>query len=188
LLTRHGQCVPWRAAPPDGAAAHVATGATAERTGWAARSHAQWPPHDSAAAALVCAVEVAAAAGNLNSGDCFVLLEEGGASCVWAGKYSSEPERQVAAEVAGVLGGEATIVAEGQEADSFWEALGGGRTAAAGGVSQWDAVLAIAHTQRSAPEPRWHQPHAGSHPVHPLEHARTLPHTSPPSTQHSCTH
>ena len=79
------------------------------------------------------AVQVVSKAGSLNSGDCFVLLVPRTKAAVWQGKYSSPEEQACAQGVATRLaplyglpnGAEGVSVAEGQEPDWFWEALGG---------------------------------------------------------------
>jgi hypothetical protein len=84
-----------------------------------------------ASAATTHAVQVAAQAGSLNSGDCFVLLQPGSAGFVWQGCYSSEEERACAASVAAALAthfalaGAPAVVAEGSEPAPFWAGLGG---------------------------------------------------------------
>lgn len=71
-------------------------------------------------------VQVEEKASSLNSGDCFVLKTDGGVT-VWTGKGSNEQERTSAAAIADILKGDraVTSVAEGEEDDAFWEALGG---------------------------------------------------------------
>jgi hypothetical protein len=72
------------------------------------------------------AVEVAPQASNLNSGDVFGLLTAD-AVYIWAGKGSSKEENAVATTSLKVLQGSRKVinVAEGNESDDFWEALGG---------------------------------------------------------------
>jgi len=72
------------------------------------------------------AVQVPAEAASLNSGDCFVLGAPG-QIFAWLGKGSSDDEKKVAQNVAGVLasGREVVSLPEGSETDAFWSALGG---------------------------------------------------------------
>lgn len=72
------------------------------------------------------ALEVQAQAASLNSGDVF-LLKSQSVMYLWCGKGSSGDERQMAKEVASVIGqgGSEELVAEGQEPVEFWELLGG---------------------------------------------------------------
>jgi len=65
-------------------------------------------------------------AASLNSGDCFVLITPASAS-IWQGSGSNAAERQVAASVASALAAGRPLVTleEGEEPESFWEALGG---------------------------------------------------------------
>uniref|UniRef100_A0A8C6USM8 Advillin n=1 Tax=Neogobius melanostomus TaxID=47308 RepID=A0A8C6USM8_9GOBI len=72
------------------------------------------------------AVEVQAQAASLNSGDVF-LLKSQDVIYLWCGKGSSGDERQMARELAAVIGqsGSDELVAEGQEPVEFWELLGG---------------------------------------------------------------
>ncbi|XP_034969293.1 gelsolin isoform X2 [Zootoca vivipara] len=70
------------------------------------------------------AVEVDAAAKELNSNDAFVLKTPS-AAYLWVGKGASEAEKSGARELLKVLGARATEVAEGGEPAGFWEALGG---------------------------------------------------------------
>uniref|UniRef100_A0A672JT53 Gelsolin n=1 Tax=Salarias fasciatus TaxID=181472 RepID=A0A672JT53_SALFA len=70
------------------------------------------------------AVELDAAASNLNSNDAFVLVTPGGAF-TWVGVGASDPEKQGAQQLCGILGVSAADVSEGGESDDFWEALGG---------------------------------------------------------------
>ena len=72
------------------------------------------------------AVEIAPSAENLNSGDCFVLVEANRVA-LWQGQHSSEEEREVATNIANRLskGNEVAVLAEGEEDDQFWESLGG---------------------------------------------------------------
>ncbi|KAJ0023685.1 hypothetical protein NQD34_003584 [Periophthalmus magnuspinnatus] len=72
------------------------------------------------------AIEVQAQAASLNSGDVFLLKSET-ALYLWCGKGSSGDERQMARELAAVIGqsGSEELVAEGQEPVEFWELLGG---------------------------------------------------------------
>lgn len=71
-------------------------------------------------------VQVAPNAANLNSGDCFVLVTAEGAT-VWQGSHANEEELATASKVAAVLqpDGAVSTVAEGEETDEFWAALGG---------------------------------------------------------------
>lgn len=70
------------------------------------------------------AVEVDALASNLNSNDAFVLLCPDG--CYqWLGKGTSDTERQGAQQLTELLGASASLLAEGEEGDEFWAALGG---------------------------------------------------------------
>ncbi|KAK7915491.1 hypothetical protein WMY93_011252 [Mugilogobius chulae] len=72
------------------------------------------------------AIEVQPQAASLNSGDVF-LLKSQSALYLWCGKGSVGDERQMAREVAAVIGqsGSEELVAEGQEPLEFWELLGG---------------------------------------------------------------
>ncbi|XP_017280996.1 gelsolin a isoform X1 [Kryptolebias marmoratus] len=70
------------------------------------------------------AVEVEAAASNLNSNDAFVLVTPDGAS-LWAGAGASDTERQGARQLCGILGASPSELFEGGETDQFWGALGG---------------------------------------------------------------
>jgi len=77
------------------------------------------------------AVQVEATAANLNSGDAFVLVQPE-AVTIWHGSKCSEEETEVATNVANKLaakleaeGVEPTAVAEGEETEEFWAALGG---------------------------------------------------------------
>lgn len=70
-------------------------------------------------------VAVAESAASLNSGDCFVLLTPG-KTTVWQGSGSNDAEKDTAGKIAEMLKvGELTVVSEGGEDASFWEALGG---------------------------------------------------------------
>ncbi|KAG2482921.1 hypothetical protein HYH03_018200 [Edaphochlamys debaryana] len=88
------------------------------------------------ATAQAHAVEVAAQAPSLCSGDCFVLERapeitagpvQAGPVSLWLGKGSSAGEQEVAAAVAAALaaGGAVARVEEGSEPADFWSALGG---------------------------------------------------------------
>ena len=73
------------------------------------------------------AVEVGAAAGSLNSGDCFVLLTAG-AAFTWSGAGSNADEQALAAKVSKEIlaeGRPIVAVNEAQEPEEFWAALGG---------------------------------------------------------------
>jgi len=72
------------------------------------------------------AVEVAPQASNLNSGDVFGLLTQD-AVFIWAGKGSSKDENTVAVSALKTIQGSRKVinVPEGQEPESFWDALGG---------------------------------------------------------------
>ncbi|XP_053328752.1 gelsolin isoform X2 [Spea bombifrons] len=70
------------------------------------------------------AIEVDAAASNLNSNDAFVLKTPSSAY-LWIGQGSSEAEKRGGQELLNVLGASASEIAEGGETDDFWEALGG---------------------------------------------------------------
>ncbi|GCB69103.1 hypothetical protein scyTo_0005420 [Scyliorhinus torazame] len=70
------------------------------------------------------AVEVEAAASNLNSNDAFVLKTPG-SSFVWVGQGASDPEKQGAQQLLDILGVSASEIAEGSEPDDFWDILGG---------------------------------------------------------------
>ncbi|XP_063789984.1 villin-1 [Pseudophryne corroboree] len=71
------------------------------------------------------AFEVTVRASSLNSNDVFVLKTKG--TCyLWCGKGSSGDEREMAKNVADLISrGEKVVLAEGQEPDEFWLALGG---------------------------------------------------------------
>ncbi|XP_036381933.1 gelsolin-like isoform X2 [Megalops cyprinoides] len=70
------------------------------------------------------AMEVDAVASNLNSNDAFVLVTP--AACfLWAGQGASDTEKGGALQLCDILGVSALEVAEGEEADDFWSALGG---------------------------------------------------------------
>ncbi|XP_072908782.1 gelsolin-like isoform X2 [Hemitrygon akajei] len=70
------------------------------------------------------AVEVDAAAANLNSNDVFVLKTPG-SSYVWVGQGASDAEKQGAQQLLDILGVSASEVAEGSEPGEFWDILGG---------------------------------------------------------------
>ncbi|XP_060613352.2 gelsolin isoform X1 [Anolis sagrei] len=70
------------------------------------------------------AVEVNAAAKELNSNDAFVLKTPS-ASFLWVGSGASASETAGAQELLKVLGARGTQVVEGREPDAFWTALGG---------------------------------------------------------------
>lgn len=71
------------------------------------------------------AVELDAAASNLNSNDAFVLVTPAGAS-LWVGAGASDTEKQGAQQLCGILGVSASSeFPEGGETDQFWAALGG---------------------------------------------------------------
>ncbi|XP_036604539.1 gelsolin isoform X2 [Trichosurus vulpecula] len=70
------------------------------------------------------AVEVNAAASELNSNDAFVLKTPSSAY-LWVGEGASDTEKSGAQELLNVLQARPVQVAEGSEPDSFWEALGG---------------------------------------------------------------
>ncbi|KAM5152577.1 villin-1 [Mantella aurantiaca] len=71
------------------------------------------------------AFEVTVRASSLNSNDVFVLKTKG-ACYIWCGKGCSGDERVMAKTVADLISrGEKVVVAEGQESDEFWLALGG---------------------------------------------------------------
>uniref|UniRef100_A0A4W5KGP6 Gelsolin n=1 Tax=Hucho hucho TaxID=62062 RepID=A0A4W5KGP6_9TELE len=70
------------------------------------------------------AIEVDAAASNLNSNDVFVLVTPA-SSFIWVGKGTSDSEKHGAQKLSDVLGVSASELAEGEEAEDFWDALGG---------------------------------------------------------------
>jgi hypothetical protein len=72
------------------------------------------------------AVQVEETASSLNSGDCFVLLTPS-MMYEWQGSSSSSDEKAVASKCSSILQGDrgVTVVAEGEEPDEFWEAIGG---------------------------------------------------------------
>uniref|UniRef100_A0A8C8JPH9 Gelsolin n=1 Tax=Oncorhynchus tshawytscha TaxID=74940 RepID=A0A8C8JPH9_ONCTS len=70
------------------------------------------------------AIEVDAAASNLNSNDVFVLVTPA-SSFIWVGKGTSDSEKHGAQKLSDRLGVSASELAEGEEADDFWDALGG---------------------------------------------------------------
>uniref|UniRef100_A0A673XAB2 Gelsolin n=1 Tax=Salmo trutta TaxID=8032 RepID=A0A673XAB2_SALTR len=70
------------------------------------------------------AVEVDVAASNLNSNDVFVLVTPA-SSFIWVGKGTSDSEKHGAQKLSDLLGVSASELAEGEEADDFWDALGG---------------------------------------------------------------
>ncbi len=76
-------------------------------------------------AGVVRSVQVECKASSLNSGDCFVLSSQ---DClyVWLGSASSDEEKETAKATSGLLASrDAEAVAEGEEAEAFWELLGG---------------------------------------------------------------
>jgi hypothetical protein len=77
--------------------------------------------------ANVRAVQVAAKATSLNSGDAFVLLSGKGDEWCWLGTGCSAEERAAALKLAARLAsaGKVAEVAEGAEPAGFWELLGG---------------------------------------------------------------
>ncbi|XP_005987429.1 gelsolin isoform X1 [Latimeria chalumnae] len=70
------------------------------------------------------AVEVEAAASNLNSNDVFVLTTPAGAF-VWKGQGASSDEQTGARKLLNILNVTASDLEEGSESDDFWAALGG---------------------------------------------------------------
>ncbi|KAJ8379724.1 hypothetical protein SKAU_G00005020 [Synaphobranchus kaupii] len=70
------------------------------------------------------AVEVDANASELNSNDVFVLVTPATAF-MWVGQGASDAEKHGAQQLCDILGVSASELAEGGEADDFWEALGG---------------------------------------------------------------
>eukprot|EP00742_Colponemidia_sp_Colp-10_P001498 GILJ01001608.1.p1 GENE.GILJ01001608.1~~GILJ01001608.1.p1 ORF type:complete len:830 (-),score=172.89 GILJ01001608.1:131-2620(-) len=72
------------------------------------------------------AIQVDTSATALNSGDCFVLCTPACVYC-WAGSGASDDEKVVAGNVAARLAASLPVVslAEGEESDEFWSALGG---------------------------------------------------------------
>ncbi|KAJ8413876.1 hypothetical protein AAFF_G00064740 [Aldrovandia affinis] len=70
------------------------------------------------------AVEIEAVASNLNSNDVFVLVTPA-MTFLWVGQGSSDPEKHGAQQLCEILGVSASELAESEEADEFWEALGG---------------------------------------------------------------
>ncbi|XP_007239974.3 gelsolin b [Astyanax mexicanus] len=70
------------------------------------------------------AVEVDAVASNLNSNDAFILVNPSG-SVLWVGKGTSDAEKHGAKQLSEILQVEVSEVVEGEEGDTFWEALGG---------------------------------------------------------------
>ncbi|KAJ8346782.1 hypothetical protein SKAU_G00281830 [Synaphobranchus kaupii] len=70
------------------------------------------------------AVEVDAAASNLNSNDAFILVTPEGCF-LWVGQGASDTEKRGAQQLCSILGVSASQLGEGGEADEFWEALGG---------------------------------------------------------------
>nr|XP_046153187.1 gelsolin-like isoform X3 [Oncorhynchus gorbuscha] len=70
------------------------------------------------------AIEVDAAASNLNSNDVFVLVTPA-SSFIWVGKGTSDSEKHGAQKLSDRLGVSASELAEGEEAEDFWDALGG---------------------------------------------------------------
>ncbi|KAJ3604341.1 hypothetical protein NHX12_029082 [Muraenolepis orangiensis] len=70
------------------------------------------------------AVEVEPVSSSLNSSDTILLLSPGGC-WVWQGHGSVPEETEGANQVAALLGCSATVVAEGEESDDFWDAMGG---------------------------------------------------------------
>jgi len=81
-----------------------------------------------------CAVQVDEEAKNLNSGDCFVLLTKTHMYS-WQGNASNDEEKTSAKEIAeelkddgldeGAADRTVVVVAEGEEPEEFWKALGG---------------------------------------------------------------
>ncbi|KAM7410585.1 hypothetical protein PAMA_001831 [Pampus argenteus] len=70
------------------------------------------------------AVEVQPTASSLNTNDVFVLKADD-SLFLWKGQGATEGEMTAAKYVASLLGGTATEVAETEEPDDFWAALGG---------------------------------------------------------------
>ncbi|XP_042335641.1 gelsolin isoform X2 [Sceloporus undulatus] len=70
------------------------------------------------------AVEINAAAKELNSNDAFVLKTPS-AAYLWVGQGASNSEKSGAQELLKILGARGTQVVEGREPDAFWDALGG---------------------------------------------------------------
>ncbi|KAF7658098.1 hypothetical protein LDENG_00017400 [Lucifuga dentata] len=70
------------------------------------------------------AVEVEPSSTNLNSNDMFVLKKLD-SLFLWKGQGATEEEMVAAHHLASMLGGAVTEVAESEEPDDFWEALGG---------------------------------------------------------------
>lgn len=72
------------------------------------------------------AVQVAEKASSLNSDDVFVL-ETPSTTYIWNGLASSDDEKSLGVEVAGLVspGRDPVPVAEGEEPAEFWDALGG---------------------------------------------------------------
>uniref|UniRef100_H2MAA6 Gelsolin n=2 Tax=Oryzias latipes TaxID=8090 RepID=H2MAA6_ORYLA len=70
------------------------------------------------------AVELDAAASNLNSNDAFLLVTPNGTS-LWMGAGASEAEKQGAQQLCDILGVSASELSEGGETAQFWGALGG---------------------------------------------------------------
>lgn len=72
------------------------------------------------------AIQVPEEAASLNSDDAFVL-ETPGATYLWIGKGASEDEKSIGEKVAALVSPERDlqVVAEGEEEDAFWDALGG---------------------------------------------------------------
>ncbi|XP_035235243.1 gelsolin-like isoform X1 [Anguilla anguilla] len=70
------------------------------------------------------AVEVDASASELNSNDVFVLVTPA-TTFTWVGQGASDAEKHGAQQLCDILGVSASELAEGEEADDFWEALGG---------------------------------------------------------------
>lgn len=72
------------------------------------------------------AVQVKTQASSLNSGDCFILLDEKFAT-VWHGKLSSAEEKSFSEKIAPRLAGsrQVRIVKEGEESQHFWGKMGG---------------------------------------------------------------
>ncbi|CAB1345899.1 unnamed protein product [Coregonus sp. 'balchen'] len=68
--------------------------------------------------------QVDAAASNLNSNDAFVLVTPA-SSFIWVGKGTSDSEKHGAQKLSDLLGVSASELDEGEEADDFWDALGG---------------------------------------------------------------
>nr|XP_055035601.1 gelsolin a isoform X1 [Misgurnus anguillicaudatus] len=70
------------------------------------------------------AVEIDAVSANLNSNDAFVLVTPS-ASFTWVGHGASDTEKHGAQQLCDILGVSSSILNEGRENNSFWNALGG---------------------------------------------------------------